>query len=1250
MTPRCLFTGPGTHPIRAPRIRPILLELMLGLAACAFACTVGSAAALLLAEPGEAAPAPVIRVLDQTAHGLTLEFELPALVIETLTIGGETHQVVSIPDGGESGQTGAPLIPVFNRFLYAPEGAVIRITETGRTEEEIDGVRLIPVQDEESPGFAFDPAAYARDDFGSRPAAAVGQPARMRSLPVRSLTFAPVRYNPAQGKLRVASRIEVRVDFEGADLTAPFAGQSRPVARSFDRLYRQLVVNYDGPAANVRVADGTWLCICPNNAGVLARLQPLADWHQRRGLPVRIATTAETGTTTASIRAYLQNAYDTWADPPEYVALAGDASGGLSIPCFSWSGGSADHQYTQLEGGDLISDVHLGRLSYADTTQLRVIVAKTIGYSSAPALGDPGWFTRATLTGDPGSSGFSTIQVMQWIKTRLRQIGYTGIDTVFNSPWVTQMRTSLNRGGTVFAYRGYLGMSGWSNSDTNALTNYWKLPFAVTSTCGTGDFSGGTAVSEGFLRAGTAAQPRGGIGGIGTATTSTHTRYNNCFTMGVFQGVLYEDQWEMGAAHSRGKLELVLNYGAADPNGAANFCNWNNLMGDPACRVWTGYPAPLTATYAAIPLGANSFIVRVQEEGGSGCPDAQVCLWKGTEIFAVGLTDAQGDCELPISALTPGTARLTVTKQNRHPILADVAVAAQDNFVGYLTSTLDDDSLDESLGNGNGQAEPGETVELRVLLQNFGQAAAGAVTAGLTTSDPYVEIVDGNEDFGSMDPGQQAWSADDFGFSISPAAPHDHVMRFALDVSSETYQWHSLIEIPVISADLVPTGLTVYDLGNGRLDPGETKGISVNLNNAGGADAQATSAVLSTLSQWVSVSDPAAVYGDIPVGQTVQNALDHFAVTASAQTPQGHLAFLRLVTTFNGGAVDTSEVFLTVGQASSDDPVGPDAYGYYAFDNTDTAYPEAPVYAWIEINPALGGSGTQVQLGDYGSYQDKSRAMDLPFTFRFYGQPFERATICSNGWIAMGDTYLTDYRNWTIPGAGAPQNIIAAFWDDLWETTSGGHVFQWYDAANHRFIVEWSRMVNEINQVQETFEAILYDPLYYPTVSGDGIIEFQYHTINNIDGVDGYATVGIQNWDHTAGLLYTYFNRYPPAAAPLAGGRAIRIVPIMIDVTGAEEATQAGPSLALRRAQPNPFGTDTAIAFSLTQSGPVRISLFDPQGRLARTLVSATLAAGGHQVRWDGRDDQGRPVSAGVYFARMEAEGTVLVRKVVRVE
>ena len=53
--------------------------------------------------------------------------------------------------------------------------------------------------------------------------------------------------------------------------------------------------------------------------------------------------------------------------PLEFVTLVGDATGTVSLPCWfetlSGYGGEGDHDYTLLEGGDILADVHLGRLS-----------------------------------------------------------------------------------------------------------------------------------------------------------------------------------------------------------------------------------------------------------------------------------------------------------------------------------------------------------------------------------------------------------------------------------------------------------------------------------------------------------------------------------------------------------------------------------------------------------------------------------------------------------------------------------------------------------------------------------------------------------------------------------------------------------------------------------------------------------------------------------------------------------------------
>jgi len=79
--------------------------------------------------------------------------------------------------------------------------------------------------------------------------------------------------------------------------------------------------------------------------------------------------------------------------------------------------------------------------------------------------------------------------------------------------------------------------------------------------------------------------------------------------------------------------------------------------------------------------------------------------------------------------------------------------------------------------------------------------------------------------------------------------------------------------------------------------------------------------------------------------------------------------------------------------------------------------------------------------------------------------------------------------------------------------------------------------------------------------------------------------------------------------------------------------------LTLRGNFPNPFNPKTNVAFSLSEPGRVRLEIFDLSGRLVRTLVDAQAAAGDHVAEWNGRDANGTPVSSGIYFAKVSANG-----------
>ncbi len=80
---------------------------------------------------------------------------------------------------------------------------------------------------------------------------------------------------------------------------------------------------------------------------------------------------------------------------------------------------------------------------------------------------------------------------------------------------------------------------------------------------------------------------------------------------------------------------------------------------------------------------------------------------------------------------------------------------------------------------------------------------------------------------------------------------------------------------------------------------------------------------------------------------------------------------------------------------------------------------------------------------------------------------------------------------------------------------------------------------------------------------------------------------------------------------------------------------------------PNPFNPTTSIRYSVNAPGRVFLGVYDPTGRLITTLTDAVRPEGEFSTTWDGRNDQGRSVAGGVYFAHLRAGGDVTTTKMV---
>ncbi|MBM3213872.1 hypothetical protein FJZ36_03030 [Candidatus Poribacteria bacterium] len=133
--------------------------------------------------------------------------------------------------------------------------------------------------------------------------------------------------------------------------------------------------------------------------------------------------------------------------------------------------------------------------------------------------------------------------------------------------------------------------------------------------------------------------------------------------------------------------------------------------------------------------------------------------------------------------------------------------------------------------------------------------------------------------------------------------------------------------------------------------------------------------------------------------------------------------------------------------------------------------------------------------------------------------------------------------------------------------------------------------------------------------------------VRSLDWVGGIALVGSRLLTADATLLRTY--RRTDDGAPLA-------------VEPVEEGSSQGepPSQVVTRIgqnYPNPFNPETWIPFTLAETSRVDVTVYAADGRVVRTIHAGVLPSGDYSSRvraipWDGRNDQGEPVAAGLYW------------------
>jgi PKD repeat protein len=663
-----------------------------------------------------------IDVIESTPSRTLLEIRVPGLQVEDVQEDGVVYQRLKLRGAGTTPEAGKPAVPVIGRLVAIPTWSGVNVRTIEMDEDVLTGYRVYPAQEPVpdlatyEPAFTVDAEFYGQDAFYPETRASYAGPFVFRDYRVVQLLLHPISHNPATGELRVATRMVVELEHSGYDGRNVLEVEREP-SRAFEPLYRSFIVNYDQVKRTSFPDQGSYLILTAD--AYYDDVLPLAEWKHKKGLEVVLTKLSDIGASpdTADIKDYIENAYNNWETPLEWILLVGDVG---DLPCnygmthpYHGTPTPNDIYYARMNS-DIIADIYIGRISVNNSTECQAEVNKILNYERNPYMDETSWFTEATLI-----CGTQSGRPWEWTVRTIKQIllshGYTQVDTLMElhgTCTATNVTNSWNDGGTFITYRGHGDPDGWynvspafTNSYVQALSNGEKLQVGIAPTCNTGwyDWSSGDCFSEVVADQSTPSQPDAGAG-MFASTRVSYSFHNDTLAIGCYRAVFEENLYQYSAATDWGKLYMLTYYPLPDVVTEVEFTEMQ-IFGEPELNIWTDVPDAMSVSHpGTLPVGSSNFTVTVSS--GGPVYQAYICLWKDGDLYETGYTNTSGQKTFSVSPNSEGTMYVTVTKHNFAPYEGTAEVTGAQppvaDFIGSPTSgdaALDVDFTDLSTGS-----------------------------------------------------------------------------------------------------------------------------------------------------------------------------------------------------------------------------------------------------------------------------------------------------------------------------------------------------------------------------------------------------------------------------------------------------------------------------------------------------------------------------------------------------------------------
>ncbi|MEO0072929.1 MAG: C25 family cysteine peptidase, partial [candidate division WOR-3 bacterium] len=729
-----------------------------------------------------------VNLITDNANQTTLEFRLPAYRIETTVIDGKLYDKVVSPQAITFLQKALPELPRFYTNLIIDDDGQYNYRIIEAHYETLAVNPILPSKGNLTRDIDPETVPYVFSDFYNEnrtfPETNVELSSAYILRDFRGLTvhFNPFQYNPWFNHLIVCKYLKVEIYKERA------GGENikiRPenkviITNEFKPLYQSFFVNFS-PTRYDSVLEKAGRMIIITADRFYENIRPLALWKMRKGIPTKIKRYSEIGVGPTAIKNYIQSEYN--QGNLVWILIVGDSADvppartvGLTINA------AADPVYTYLDGTDYFPDAFISRFSANSANEVDIQVIKTITYEQTLVTGGD-WERKGTgiASDETGSTPYADSTRANWLRDMLLNYNYIAVDKIYE-PYgnATMITNAINDGRSLVNYIGHGSATSWSsvtytNSNVSQLSNINKLPFIFSVACLNGQFGPTTCFAEAWLRAGSVVNPTGAIAFYGSSISQSWVPPT--IAQAAACTLLVQERFNtIGGLAFNGSCHMIAAY-LPGTDGVKEFQTWH-IFGDASVQLRTLPPAPMTINYPQVlPIGISSINVSVP-----GVANALVGIFKDSILYGSGYTNASGNATInfaePLNSV--GFLYITVSAYNKATFMDSIAVVVPN--MPYVMSFRHDVYDPGPGGNGNGNINPGEAVELRVWLKNYGSVAANNVRAWLRTTDPNITITDSFKVLGTILPNDSVYSWDGFNFTVAPGCSNNYQLRFSLTI------------------------------------------------------------------------------------------------------------------------------------------------------------------------------------------------------------------------------------------------------------------------------------------------------------------------------------------------------------------------------------------------------------------------------------------------------------------------------------